>query len=293
MFLISRLSRFIQTYTLGLAFTLSFLAHALPIGHAYFFPDGEHRKQVRDRGLEVILVNSKSAQKPNAREVQALAQTNLEGGGNSEKNRRVMTPLPPNRQTQTGDQIEQMRQRAEALETQRRELTAQTSRLESRRREKEAINPQPAPPAAGQDLLESARAMARLEGEIAKNTDAYNKRPRKTFIGARTQEYRFAQYIEDWRQKVERWGALNYPEAARGKLYGALVLTITLDKNGQILEVNIDIPSPHKVLNDAAERIVRMAAPYAPFPPAIAQDTDQLVITRTWTFTRGDSIETR
>jgi TonB family protein len=100
-------------------------------------------------------------------------------------------------------------------------------------------------------------------------------------------------YSEDWRQKVERWGALNYPEAARGKLYGALVLTVTLDKNGNILDIHIDHPSPHKVLNDAAYRIVKDAGPYAPFSPAISRDTDQLVITRTWTFTKGDSIETR
>jgi protein TonB len=293
MLLIARISRFIQAHSLCLAFTLSFLVHAIPIGQGYFFPKGEPRKQIRDRGLEVILVNSKSAQKPDIKEVQALAQTNLEGGGNTRDNRRVKTPLPPNRQTQTGDQLEQMQRRVEALEAQRRELTAISSRLEPRRREREALDPRFAPPAAGEDLLESARSMARLEGEIARNTDAYNKRPRKTFVGARTQEYRFAQYIEDWRQKVERWGTLNYPEAARGKLYGALVLTVTLDKNGKILEVNIDRPSPHKVLNDAAERIVRMAAPYAPFPSAIAQDTDQLVITRTWTFTRGDSLETR
>ena len=70
--------------------------------------------------------------------------------------------------------------------------------------------------------MESARAMARLEGEISKTTDEYSKRPRKKFIGARTEEYRFAQYIEDWRQKIERIGTLNYLEAARGKLYGSL-----------------------------------------------------------------------
>ncbi|MDR0672323.1 MAG: TonB family protein [Zoogloeaceae bacterium] len=288
-----RLSQFAQAHSLGLAFAFSFFAHALPVGQSYFFPGGEPRKQVRDRGLEVILVNSKSASAPNAEDVQALAQTNLEGGGNTGENRRVATPLPPNRQTQTGDQLEQTRRRTEALEAQKRELTAASSSLKTRRREKDVLDPQSAPPAAGEDLLESARAMARLEGEIARNTDAYNKRPRKVFIGARTQEYRFAQYIEDWRQKVERWGALNYPEAARGKLYGALVLTVTLDKSGSILDIHIDHPSPHSVLNDAAYRIVKDAGPYAPFPPAIARDTDQVVITRTWTFTRGNSVETR
>ena len=102
------------------------------------------------------------------------------------------------------------------------------------------------------DLAESARAMARLEGEINKNVDEYNKRPRKKFVGARAQEYRFAQYIEDWRQKVERVGTLNYPDAARGKLYGSLLLSVSIRADGSVDKIGVQRSSGHKVLDEAA-----------------------------------------
>ena len=139
----------------------------------------------------------------------------------------------------------------------------------------------------------NALAMARLEGEVNKNLDDYNKRPRRKFLGTRSSEYRFAQYMEDWRLKVERVGTLNYPDAARGKLYGSLTLTVTLGRDGEVLTISIDRSSGHQILDDAARRIVQMASPYSPFPPDIRRDTDILEITRTWSFTQGDALETK
>lgn len=279
-----------QFSTFSLALTASFLLHGMALSLHFTFPEAS--KKLQDKALDVILVNSRSASKP--REAQALAQANLDGGGNTDQERRTATPLPPTQQSQTGDQLEHMQRRVQELETRQRELLAQASQARTKPQDK-AMEPVPQPPAPvnGLDLAEAARAMARLEGEIAKNTEEYNKRPRKKFVGARTQEYRFAQYIEDWRQKVERVGTLNYPEAARGKLYGSLTLTVTLGRDGEVLTINIDRSSGHQILDEAARRIVQMAAPYAPFPPAISRDTDQLVITRAWTFTRSDSIETK
>ena len=149
------------------------------------------------------------------------------------------------------------------------------------------------PNASGLDLVEAARAMARLEGEISKSVDEYSKRPRRRFIGARAEEYRFAQYIEDWRQKVERVGTLNYPDAARGKLYGSLVMTVSILADGSVAHIDISRSSGHKVLDDAARRIVQMASPYAAFPPEIRKDTDILEITRTWYFTQGDQLSAK
>lgn len=273
--------------TLELALAFSFALHALLLSLHFSFPDAARKLQ--NQALDVILVNSRSAQKPS--DAQALAQAHLDGGGNTDQNRRAKTPLPPTQQHQSGEQLEHMQRRVQELERRQRELLARTSQLKTQL-ETKAAEPQPSP-GTGFDLAEAARAMARLEGEIGKNTEEYNKRPRKKFIGARTSEYRFAQYIEDWRQKVERVGTLNYPEAARGKLYGTLVLTVTLNRDGEVVLVSIDRSSGHKILDDAARRIVHMAAPYAPFPPAIRADTDQLVITRAWTFTRSDSLETQ
>ena len=131
--------------------------------------------------------------------------------------------------------------------------------------------------------------IARLEAQIDKDMDSYQKRPRRRFVGARTQEYRFARYIEDWRIKVERVGTLNYPQAARDqKIYGSLQLTVSINADGTVENVEINRSSGQKILDAAALRIVRLGAPYSAFPANISRDTDVLSITRTWTFTRSD-----
>jgi protein TonB len=138
-----------------------------------------------------------------------------------------------------------------------------------------------------QRTLESMR----LEAQIAKDLDAYQKRPKRRFIGARAEEYRFARYVEDWRLKVERIGNLNYPEAARSqKLYGSLLLTTGIRADGSIESIVVERSSGKRVLDLAAAHIVQMGGPYSPFPPDIRRDTDILYITRTWTFAPGDSL---
>jgi protein TonB len=134
--------------------------------------------------------------------------------------------------------------------------------------------------------------MARLDAEISKNIDAYEKLPKRKFIGARTQEYRYAQYIEDWRSKIERIGNMNYPQQARDqKIYGRLTLTVSIRSDGSVDSVEISRSSGQRILDAAAMRIVKLAAPYAVFPREISKETDILSITRTWTFTNNDHLE--
>ena len=275
---------------LWLAIATSLAVHGLLMTLHFSFPDAS--KAMREKALDIILVNAKSAKKPT--HAQALAQANLDGGGNTDENRRLKTPLPPTPQQTSGTEIERMQRRMRELEVaQQKMLTeAKTARAVAAARNA-AEQPVPSPSVSGLDLAESARAMARLEGEISKSMDEYNKRPRKKNIGARTEEYRFAQYIEDWRQKVERIGTLNYPEAARGKLYGSLVLTVSINHDGSLNRVDINRSSGYKVLDEAARRIVQMASPYSPFPPEIRRDTDILEITRTWYFTQGDQLSAK
>ena len=275
---------------LWLAVAISLAVHGLLMTLHFSFPDAS--KAMREKALDIVLVNAKSAKKPT--HAQALAQANLDGGGNTDENRRLKTPLPPTPQQTSGTEIERMQRRMRELEVaQQKMLTeAKTARAVAAARNA-AEQPVPSPSVSGLDLAESARAMARLEGEISKSMDEYNKRPRKKNIGARTEEYRFAQYIEDWRQKVERIGTLNYPEAARGKLYGSLVLTVSINHDGSLNRVDINRSSGYKVLDEAARRIVQMASPYSPFPPEIRRDTDILEITRTWYFTQGDQLSAK
>jgi protein TonB len=144
-------------------------------------------------------------------------------------------------------------------------------------------------PSAG-DILRRTTELVQLEAQIARNMEAYQQRPKRRFVGARAQEYRFARYVEDWRQKVERVGNLNYPDAARKlKLYGSLLVTVSIRADGSVETVEINRTSGHRVLDAAVVRIIELAAPFAPFPPNIRRDTDILHVTRTWTFARGDS----
>ena len=238
--------------------------------------------------LQVVLVNSKSQSKPS--KADALAQANLDGGGNTADDRRAKSPLP----TIRDDQQFAPERRAKRLaleEESKRMLTRLNSghtvpqpELKKQQQLKNASN--------GDDLMQKALEIARLEAQINKNWDAYQKLPRRTNIGARTREYRFAQYIEDWRVKVERVGNLNYPEQARRqKIFGSLKLSVSIRTDGSVEKVEVDKSSGHRILDAAAVRIVKLAAPYSPLPPNIAKDTDILEITRTWTFTPSDRLE--
>lgn len=275
-----------------LAFAVSLAIHAVLLTVNFIIP--ALPREFKDKALEIVLVNSRSAQRP--RDAQVRAQSNLEGGGNIDEHRRVRTPLPPAPASKPGDRLEDAQRRVRELERRQRELIVQArapapAAASERPREETAEAPQPS--LSGQDLASAALAMVRLQAEIDRNVEAYNKRPRRQFVGARAAEYRFAQYVEDWRQKVERVGTLNYPEAARGKLYGNLVLTVVVLADGSVERVEINRSSGHKILDESARRIVQMAGPYAPFPPEIRRDTDILEITRTWFFTREDTVRSQ
>jgi protein TonB len=194
-----------------------------------------------------------------------------------------------------GRDLAQAERRVRALEAQQRKLIAQSRRpapAVPAAGARHAPVDQPAPERGGRDLDDLSLIAMRLQAEISRNLDAYQKRPRVRNLGASAVEYRFAQYEEDWRRKIERVGTVNYPAKARGKLYGDLQLTVTLKPDGNVHSIELNRSSGLKVLDAAAFRIVRMASPYTAFPPDIRRDTDLLAITRTWFFGRGDRIWT-
>lgn len=135
------------------------------------------------------------------------------------------------------------------------------------------------------ELLTNSFKIASLSAEIRRKMVAKAKRPRRKFISATTKEYKYAAYMEAWRSKVERVGNLNYPDQARKQnLSGSLVLDVALNHDGSINEITIRRSSGEKILDGAAIRIVELAAPYAPFPQHIKDETDILHIMRTWQF---------
>jgi len=251
--------------------------------------------KLHDKGppLEVALVNAKTVAKPAKADI--LAQANLDGGGNTDANRRAKSPLPVLPKNSPDSQIAVATQRVEALERKTRELMTQ---LQSVPALPSVQPPTEAPektdlPSANELMQRTLEAM-RLEGQIAKDMEAYQKRPKRRFIGARAEEYRFARYVEDWRLKIERIGNLNYPEAARQqKLYGSLLLTVSIKSDGSVENIEVNRTSGSRVLDAAAVKIVEMSGPFAAFPPDIRRDTDILHITRTWTFTKADALESQ
>ncbi|MEW8292588.1 MAG: energy transducer TonB, partial [Candidatus Thiodiazotropha endolucinida] len=104
----------------------------------------------------------------------------------------------------------------------------------------------------------------------------------------------YAAYLDAWRRKVERIGNLNYPDQAkRSRLYGNLVLHVAVKADGSVEQIKVLHSSGHKILDDAAVRIVRLAAPFSPFPNEIRKETDILDITRTWQFLRSGRLNSQ
>ncbi len=240
--------------------------------------------------MEVVLVNAKTQEAP--LQPDALAQVSLAGGGNTDEDRRLKSPLPASPETRTGSEEMELQARVKQLEEQAKRLLTQL-KPEGQVSEQ----PEPAPPVADRAVVEAsqlnlqAREMAQLQARISQQWDEYQKRPKRAFVGANVREYAFARYVEDWVSKVERVGNLNYPEAARRQgIYGSLKLTVSIHATGQIEAVEVDRTSGSKVLDAAAIRIVELAAPYAPFPEDMRKKADILSITRTWTFTRSDQL---
>jgi protein TonB len=278
---------------LQLALLVSVALHVLVIAGVTFTMPEKKRPNNLQQPLDVVLVNAFSPTKPH--QADALAQANLDGGGNTDARRRAKSPFPVARDDKQTSEPEIAARRVKQLEQETRRLMA-IAKPEAQ----VDTPPQQVQPATeaevtpnGLDLRQRSLEIARLEAQISREWESYQKRPRRRFIGARTQEFRFARYIEDWRLKIERVGDMNYPQAARDqKIYGSLVVTVSIKADGALEKVEINRPSGQKLLDEAALRIVKLAAPYAPFPADISQDTDILSITRTWTFTRSDQLVT-
>jgi protein TonB len=271
---------------IALAMIFSVALHAFALfGVSLVLPDPNKSAAIM-QPLHVVLVNSKSKSKPV--KADALAQANLDGGGNTAEDRQAKSMLPNIGEDSQITPEQSARQVAHLEEESRRMLT----RLKSSYK---LALPQPqkqTDTASAEDMVQRSLEIARLEAQISKNNDYYQKMPRRKFIGARTQEYRFAQYIEDWRVKVERIGNLNYPEQARREqLYGKLQLSVSIRADGSVESIEVSRSSGHRLLDAAAMRIVKLAGPFSPLPPDITKDVDILTITRTWSFTPSDKLE--
>lgn len=274
--------------SLAVSMLFSIVLHAIALfGITFVMPDPRTMANEMN-ALQVVLVNSKSKTKPT--KADALAQQNLDGGGNTEDNRVAKTSFPTLQDSQKFTP-EQLAKHITKLEEETKRVMTQL-KSDHTIKQPELKKFDGVASTVGEDLVQRSLEIARLEAQISKNNDYYQKMPRRKFIGARTQEFRFAQYIEDWRVKVERIGNLNYPAQARQqKAFGSLQLSVSIRTDGSIENVEVNRSSGQRILDAAAVRIVKLAAPYSRLPPEITKDTDILTITRTWTFTSSNQLE--
>lgn len=239
--------------------------------------------------LDVILVPSRTEATPE--KVDFLANAAQQGGGESDESKRprekVSSPLPKVTEgLAPAPMVAGGPPQAEATPT-RVLTTVADSPNEAASDSAQRDSPEP-PPITARELITQSVEMARLAAEIERDSAAYAKRPRRKFISASTREYAYAAYMRAWVARVERIGNLNYPAEARNQaLTGNLVLTVAVRRDGSIERIDIIQPSGQRVLDEAAMRIVRLAAPFAPLPEA-KEDIDVLHVTRTWQFLPGN-----
>lgn len=278
---------------LGLTLSLAILAHGMLILGVTFIE--EDQAPTRYDTMEIVLVRQNS---PPPEEAKALAQASMTGGGETADPVQPSSPLPePGLSTPPARPAPASPPPAPA-----QAAPAETAPPGSDNPPEIAVLDDSGPPApvetgakpaeatpektpSATALLASSFRIAALSANIRQKLETRAQRPKRKFISASTKEYRYAAYMEAWRAKVERMGNLNYPEEARRrKLSGSLLLEVALNADGTINEIMIRRSSGEKVLDDAAIRIVELAAPYAPFPQKIKQETGILHIIRTWQF---------
>jgi protein TonB len=246
-----------------------------------------------ERTLDVMLVQPKPKADP-VEEPDFLAQQSQAGGGEETIRERRTSPLGnPEAAPNPKPALELERSGAqEPRPDQRPEV------ITAREAPRKEATPPPKPTVEAQPKARLSQLLAstqleidRLTAELDRRTLSASQRDRRKAVNASTQEYKYAAYLESWRRKVEKIGNLNYPEEAkRRKLYGNLLMHVAVRADGSVEKIRIRRSSGHKLLDDAAVRIVRMAAPFAPFPPEIREEVDVLDITRTWQFLDGNTL---
>lgn len=282
---------------LSTAILISVLFHALVLLIHFVAPD-EVKAVASDSGLEIILVNAKTAKRP--MNAQALAQVDLEGGGTHDQGR-AKSPLPDMHYSEDGDSILVAQRKIQELEERQRQLIDQVrneTRFKAQRVLDKKLLEAPQTLEEGRDRIDSQKALARSLAEISQTIEDQNKRPRKTFLSPSTQAVGHATYYKAFQKKVENVGTLNFPQVNGKKLYGEVIVNIPIFQDGTIYEKDggpkVDKSSGNPALDSAALRIVRKAAPFGRFPPNMrSRDKDDIwiVVTR-FKFTRDLQLET-
>lgn len=229
-----------------------------------------------------------------------LAQHNQEASGTLDKKAELTTDKRADFADTAIREVEPDKQKRKAIsETVDDQQIVSTTKKTDKKTEMKKLTKETEirPQQTGEDEEETVTnsEIASLQAKLAQQRQAYAKRPRiKTLTSVATRASVDAEYLNLWQEKIELIGNLNYPaEARRQKIYGQLRLVVSLLPDGSIHNIEVLESSGQRILDDAAIRIVRLAAPFAPFPPALRKDVDQLEIIRTWKFEKGDKLSSQ
>ena len=276
--------------TLQVALGISLAAHAALLAVRIVDPERFNRV-FQDTPLEVILVNAKTSDKPDAN-AKAIAQASLAGGGALEVGRPT-SPLPPSPTAKSGDSTEDEdeRRQVQSLKEQQAELLLQT------RKELAALPPPdlsvPSSVRAQTEQEEKRRQLVKLLAEIEKTINEDSAQPTRRYISPSTREAVYAVYYDAMRRKIEKKGTLNFPQRAGKKLYGELTMTMTVNASGQVLTTEVVQSSGNPALDRWAQSLVQGSGPFEPFSGAMRSQADQIVVVSSFNFGRDDSLETR
>ena len=239
--------------------------------------------------MEITLVHNQSQDEPEKADY--LAQANQLGGGDTKEKVRDSSPFSNNAPTQEkGIAPDSQRELALPPITTRQDkteiLTTDRANQSIDNEQQKLPFPEINNKVTAAQLFERSQEIARLSAKIQEIKKSYAMTPEHTYVrGANAKKFRFASYMDAWRAKIERIGNLNYPEAAvRKGINGSLLLDVAINADGSLNDVRVLTSSGHKILDTAAIRIVRLAAPYPPLTEDIRKDTDILHIPRVWHF---------
>lgn len=266
--------------TLRWGLALSLLIHALVL---IWQPHSMNLATPPVAPMNVVLVNAFTEQAPLS--APAVAQANLDGGGQTEQPRVASNPLPRvGVQDKDRSLLELTRQRQQLERQQEQLLKTLTGLWQARPNQMQSDDETPAPMAGPDEVDQRALEQNARIAAILDQIDRYNRRPRKFYDAPSALANPFAGYVNGWRERIEQTGSEHYPQ---GGPRGDLQATITIGADGTVLDITLDRPSTDARLNQAVRRIIELAQPFASFPNELSSRIDQLVITRTWQFTPG------
>ncbi|SDI27204.1 energy transducer TonB [Pseudomonas panipatensis] len=272
-------------------FVAAILHVALILGVGFSMPMSSQLSKT----LEITLATFKSEKKPEKADY--LAQMNQQGSGTLEhKAIPKTTEQAPFQDTEAKKFAPpQTPKQAKNPEAPKTAVATKAPRPDKVQAKTQSPKAEPvAKPAPQFDSSQLSAEISSLEADLSQERQAYAKRPRiHRLTAASTMRDKGAWYKEEWRKKIERIGNLNYPDEARRQgIYGSLRLLVSINSDGSLYEVQVLESSGQPLLDQAAQRIVRLAAPFAPFTGDLS-DIDRLEIIRTWRFERGDRLSSQ